>query len=117
MQKCRTWNQNNHERSTDDGDANKRLYHNRVDDGFVFFDCESYASLPKECLSPASPPPTGDNTAFKNIVCCLSCPTNRKVHMIMTLGPPCFQTLVRGNSNSVGGSGGSNSDLDGGTTE
>ena len=120
--------------SNDDGDDNgderqKRStnentdegpYHNRADDGFLFFDCGSYVSLPQDYFSPAplspSSLPIGDGVALKNIVCCLSFQTTipggneqRKVRTITTTRPPSFQTLVRSSS---GGASSSSSDSD-----
>jgi len=74
-----------------DDNSSERLYHNRADDGFLFFDCGSYVSLPTKLSSPS-----------KNIACCLSIPTTTMVpgrsliRMILTTDPCSFQILVRG---------------------
>lgn len=84
----------------------KRMYHNRADDGFLFFDCGSYVSLPKD-----SPPAhllsksLVNRKASKNIICCLSFPKRlleqskqQMVRTVITTNPPFFQNLVRSSS-------------------
>jgi len=83
--------------------TSERKYHNRADDGFVFFDCGSYVSLPKDISSSSS-----SGVIPNNIMCSLSLPTTnaleskrqQKIRTIITTGPPSFQTLVRGSSGS-----------------
>lgn len=85
--------------------TSERKYHNRADDGFVFFDCGSYVSLPNDISSSFS---SFGGVIPNTIMCSLSFPTTdvleskreQKIRTILTTGPPSFQTLVRGSSGS-----------------
>ena len=69
-------------------------YHNRADNGFLFFDCGSYVSLPIDSSVVSS-----SGTPFNSIMCNLSLPIlqrpGQKIRIVLTTGPSSFQVLVR----------------------
>jgi len=69
-------------------------YHNRADNGFLFFNCGSYVSLPIDSLAVSS-----SGVPFNSIMCNLSFPImqcpEQKIRVVLTTSPSSFQVLVR----------------------
>jgi hypothetical protein len=67
-----------------------RLYHNRADDGFIYFDCGSYSQGPVQLKDTNAPDPSSTQVG------CLTFSTMPKSRILFDSSSGTWQTLVRG---------------------